>query len=710
MALIGTLRNKMTKWVVGFVAVAISAFVLNDLFGNGPRSVFGNENSVGKIAGTTITLEQYQAAIQERENNYIMNFGRQPGDRERPLLQQQAWDLLILDKAIKPEYEKVGVKVTDDEVWDMIQGRNMDENLKSSFLDSAGNFDRQRLLDFINQFNQPAPVDPQQLAQYQESKYRWTMFQRDLALGRERLKYENLLLKTTYVTEAEAEKDYHNQNDVAEVKYLYIPYYVITDSISAEDKDLRDYYNRNKNKYKAEQTRGLAYVTFPIQASAADSAQIREELEKMAAEFKTVVNDSVFAASNTQGNEPFSKYYASTLPANLADKKDELVTGMVMGPFLEGGSYKVVKVVKIGKDTVGNAKASHILIRWDDESEAAKKAAKDKARKILAEIKAGADFAAKAREHGTDGTAAQGGDLGWFTTGQMVKPFNDAVFSAKKTGLLNDVVETQFGYHLIDVTGVADYTAYTIATIETTIVPSDETTNEAYLKAEAFAADLSGVDEFKEKAKQEKLVVEEVTELKTTDRRITNLGEARPLISWLFRDAAVGKVSDIYEVESQYVVAVMTSETEAGYRDLDDVKAEITPAVLNELRGKKIIEKLNGKTESLEDLAKLFGTDATVGSSSDLKLNSNTLPSVGLDPVAVGKIFSLENGKRSEPFAGENGVILAELQNKTIAPAVGDYTLFKNQLLQGLNGRTSYGIAEAIKQGADIQDKRYKFF
>lgn len=700
----------MTKWVVGFVAVAISAFVLNDLFGNGPRSVFGNENSVGKIAGTTITLEQYQAAIQERENNYIMNFGRQPGDRERPLLQQQAWDLLILDKAIKPEYEKVGVKVTDDEVWDMIQGRNMDENLKSSFLDSAGNFDRQRLLDFINQFNQPAPVDPQQLAQYQESKYRWTMFQRDLALGRERLKYENLLLKTTYVTEAEAEKDYHNQNDVAEVKYLYIPYYVITDSISAEDKDLRDYYNRNKNKYKAEQTRGLAYVTFPIQASAADSAQIREELEKMAAEFKTVVNDSVFAASNTQGNEPFSKYYASTLPANLADKKDELVTGMVMGPFLEGGSYKVVKVVKIGKDTVGNAKASHILIRWDDESEAAKKAAKDKARKILAEIKAGADFAAKAREHGTDGTAAQGGDLGWFTTGQMVKPFNDAVFSAKKTGLLNDVVETQFGYHLIDVTGVADYTAYTIATIETTIVPSDETTNEAYLKAEAFAADLSGVDEFKEKAKQEKLVVEEVTELKTTDRRITNLGEARPLISWLFRDAAVGKVSDIYEVESQYVVAVMTSETEAGYRDLDDVKAEITPAVLNELRGKKIIEKLNGKTESLEDLAKLFGTDATVGSSSDLKLNSNTLPSVGLDPVAVGKIFSLENGKRSEPFAGENGVILAELQNKTIAPAVGDYTLFKNQLLQGLNGRTSYGIAEAIKQGADIQDKRYKFF
>jgi peptidyl-prolyl cis-trans isomerase D len=103
-------------------------------------------------------LEEYQAAIQERENNYILNFGRQPGDRERPLLQQQAWDLLISQKAVRPEFEKVGVKVTTDEIWDMIQGRNIDENVKSSFFDSAGNFDRSRLIAYINQFNAPTPI------------------------------------------------------------------------------------------------------------------------------------------------------------------------------------------------------------------------------------------------------------------------------------------------------------------------------------------------------------------------------------------------------------------------------------------------------------------------------------------------------------------------------------------------------------------------
>ena len=709
MALIGTLRNKMTKWVVGFVAVAISAFILNDLFGNGPRSVFGNENTVGKIGGTTITLEEYQAAVQERENNYILNFGRQPGERERPLLQQQAWDMLISQKAIKPEFEKVGVKVTTDEIWDMIQGKNIDENVKSSFLDSAGNFDRRRLIEYINQFNSPAPIDPQALAGWQEAKYRWSTFQRDLGLGRERIKYENLLIKTTYVTEAEAERDYHTQNDVAEVRYLYVPFFVISDS-TVSNSDLKDYYNRNKGKYKAEQTRSLSYVTFPIRASSADSAQIKQELEKLAADFKTATEDSVFAASNTEGTEPFTKYSTSTLPTFLADQKEKLTAGTVIGPFLDGGSYKVVKVVRFGKDTVGNAKASHILIRWDAETDAAKKVAKEKAKKILSEIKAGADFAAKAREFGTDGTSSRGGDLGWFASGQMVKPFEQAVFSAKKTGVLNDVVETQFGYHIIDVTGLADYTTYSVATIEIAIAPSDETQNEAFLKAQTFASDLSGVEEFKEKAKKEGLMVMNANDLKTADRRINELGEARAMITWLFRDAKVGKVSDVFDLDADYTVAVMTGETEEGVRSFDDVKEEIRPAALNEVKGKKIIETLTTKKGTLEEMAKAFGSDAIVNSSSDLKLNSNTLPSVGLDPIAVGKIFSLESGKQSEPFAGENGVLVVELKNKTVAPAVGDYAMFKNQLLQGLNGRAGYSISEALKEGANIQDKRYKYF
>ncbi len=713
MALIGTLREKMTKWVVGFVAIAILSFILNDLFGSGPRSIMGgSDDEVGEIAGNSISRDQYQAFVQERENNYILSFGRKPGEREKPTLEQQAWELLIVEHAIKPQFEKTGIKVTTDEVWDMVQGKNVDENVKQSFTDSTGKFDRKKVVDYINNFNVPPPIGNQQmLQQWNEQKYRWDLFKKELALGRERVKYENLLIKSNYVTEAESERDYHAQNDVAEVKYVYVPFFAISDSVvTPTDSQLRDYYNKNKEKFKSKQTRSLSYVEFPVVASVSDSAKIREEAAKIAAEFKTAADDSSYAVAQSQGSNAYAKYTVANLPASISNDKENLQVGSVNGPFLDGGNYKIVKVVKIGTDTTYAAKASHILIKWENETPEGKKAAKEKARKILNEIKGGARFADKALEHGTDGSRTQGGDLGWFVSGQMVKPFQDPVFNAKKTGLLNDVVETQYGYHIIDVTSTKDNTTYTVATIELTITPSDETQNAAYLKAQNFVAAASDEKEFKAQAQKEALNVVDAKDLGTAERRIGNLGEARQMVTWLYREGKVGKVSDVFDLDESYVVAVMTGETEEGYKDFEMAKEQITPFVKNQLKGEKIIEKLAAQKGTLEEVATAFGTDAAVNSSSDLKLNSNTLPSVGVDAKAVGVAFSLENGKRSKPFAGDNGVLVIETINRTSAPAIGDYTMFKNQLLQGLNNKSGFGIAQAIKEVSKIEDQRYKFF
>src|SRR6267378_6473383 len=689
MALIGTLRTKMTKLVVGLVALSMGAFFVGgNLFGNGPRSVFGgNKNTVGEIAGHSVMLDEYQKAVQERENAYMLNYGRQPGERDQPQLRQEAWELLILKYAIAPQFKKVGVKVTGDEVWDMVQGKNMDENLKTSFADSTGKFDRSRLITWMKNLDRP------EMAQ---DRIRWDIYKQALVPGRERLKYEFLLTKTNYVTEAEAERDYHAQNDVVEAKLLYVPFFAISDSmVTVSNADLKAYYEKNKEKYKTAQSRNLSYVTFPVIPTPEDSAAIRQELAKVVENFKTTTEDSVFATSNSDGKTPYTKYSISSLPPFLASQREKLKAGMLLGPTLENGTYKVVKIVKIGTDTIYNAKASHILIRWDQDTPEGKKAAKEKARKILNEIKAGASFAAKAREFGTDGTASKGGDLGWIKSGQMVKPFQDAVFNAKRTGLVNDVVETQFGYHIIEVTAVKDNTAYTVATVEREITPSDDTHNEAFRKADAFARDISGVENFKEKAKKENLSIFDANEIGTTDRKINNLNDARRIVTWLFRDASVGKVSEVFDLENNYIVAVMTGETEEGYKPMEKVKDEITPAVKNEVKAKMIIDKLNGLKGSLEEIAKAYGTDAAVNSSSDLKLNTNSLPSVGFDPVGVGVAFSLESGKRSAPFKGENGVLIIEVQNKTMAPAIGDFTMFKNQLLQNQNNRASYGVTEA---------------
>lgn len=706
MALIGTLRNKMGTWVVIFVFVAIVSFILNDLLGN--NSILFDNNDVGEIAGHEISLQEYQSAVEEREQNYILNFNRQPGDREMATLRDQAWEILVLRHAIQREFDKIGVEVTVEEQEDMVYGKNVDENIRQAFTNpNTGEFDRARLVGYLNDLRK-APADPQLQQMWSDQRNRWEVFQRDLVPGRQRIKYENLLLKTNYVTKAEAEREYHAQTDVAEVKYLYIPYYTVSDSAATvSDADLRDYYGKNKSRFKTEESRDVKYVSFPIVASPGDTLEIRNEMNRITQELKESDEDSAFAVSGTDGREGFGTYNLSSLPSFI--KEEDLRKGNVIGPVIDRNAFKVVKITAITKDTTFNARASHILIKWDNETEASKKAAKEKARGILKEIRAGADFAEKARQHGTDGTATKGGDLGWFSTGRMVKEFEDAAFKATKPGLLNDVVETQFGYHIIKVTNTKDNTAYKIATIERVIAPSDETTNAAYRRAETFLADMSGLDAFEERAKKESLAIQEATGLKASDRRVGNLGDARQIVQWAFRDAKEGDVSEVIDLQDEYVVAILTGKTEKGYKSLESVKKEITPEARKEVQAKLIIEKLKGATGTLEEIARAYGTDANVYSSSDTKLVNNSLPTAGFDPKVVGVAFSLEGGKRSEPVQGENGVFIIEVQNITPAPAIENYQAYKETLLQNAINR-SYMIAEAIKEHAKIEDKRYKFY
>lgn len=700
MAFIGRLREKMGAWVAVFVFVAIGLFILGDLFSS--NSLLFNRNDVGEIAGHTVTLEEFQQAVKEREASYILNFNRQPGEREMITLRQQAWDMLILKYAIRPQYAKVGLMVTDDEVVDMITGKNVDEAIRQSFINQqTGEFDRAALGTYINQIK-AMPVGS-------EPRVRWEIFERELRPARERIKYENLLIKSTYITTAQAELEYHMQTDVAEARYLYVPYYSISDtSITITDAELRNYYNKNKEKYRSEHTRDLKYVVFPVVPSSTDSLEVKETITRLAQELKTAENDSVFAVNNSDNLQAYRRYTKANLPAFI--QPEQLQPGSIIGPFIDENFYKVVKVSKVGKDTAYQARASHILIRWDDTSDAAKKTAREKARKILSEIKAGADFAAMARQHGTDGTAMQGGDLGWFGKGAMVKPFENAVFSATKPGVLNDVVETEFGYHIINVTEPKDNTYYMLAIIELEITPGDATLNETLRKAELFAADLSGVKAFEERAAKEGLQVLEAKNIGVADRRIGSLGEARSIVTWLFRDAEVGKVSDAFDLTDQYVVAVMTGEIKQGFKPFDLVKEDVRPEVMKQKKATLIADKLRALSGPLDDIAKAYGKDASVYTSSNLKLNTNNVPFIGFEPVAIGKVFALENEQRSGPIAGENGVIIFELTAKTIAPAIADYSYYKNQLEQNASRLNSFNIAEAIKEAAEIVDRRYRFY
>jgi peptidyl-prolyl cis-trans isomerase C len=97
-------------------------------------------------------------------------------------------------------------------------------------------------------------------------------------------------------------------------------------------------------------------------------------------------------------------------------------------------------------------KASHILIKVEPQADASQKAgARKKLEMIQGKLKKGEDFGTLAKEYSEGPSNTKGGDLGYFSRGQMVKPFEEAAFALKQ-GEVSEIVETRFGYHLIKVT------------------------------------------------------------------------------------------------------------------------------------------------------------------------------------------------------------------------------------------------------------------
>ena len=702
MALINTLRNKMGKVIVGFIAVAILSFVLTDLL-SGQRSILaGNDRDIGEIAGETITYEEFQERADVLVQNYASNFGRNPGADELNSLRNQAWLLLVAEKSFDKEYKALGITVSPEELVDLVQGKNISPDIQRIFTDpQTGQFNKDQLLQTLNQLN----GTPQGRAQ-------WKQFEESLIPGRKRVELDNLIDKSTFVTDAEAEREYKDQNAVAEVKYLYVPFFAVNDSsVNVTDAELENYIDGHKDEYQVDWSRSIEYVSFPIVASSADSLAYREELREIKEEFSNISDDSLYATSNSELSNPFDTYTINSLPAIVASNLNIIHKGTVVGPYIDGNSYVLYKLSDVYEDTTGVARASHILIKWDDDSNEAKAKAKSEALSVLREVQGGADFAEVAKEKSKDGgSAINGGDLDWFETGKMVKPFNDAVFGATKKGIIPRIVESQFGYHIIDVTEVPSFTKYKVATVGLDITASDETRDEAFRKADYFAGTSGNYSDFKANAEKEGYSILNADNIEPNDQRIARIGKARQVIGWLFRDASEGEVSPVYELDDQYVVAVMTGEQEEGTAGLNEVRLEVTEKVKNEKKGELIVQKLKQLSGSLDDIAYSYGEDASVLTSSNIKISTTSLPSAGGADEAIGKAFSLSDGQVSDPIATDNGIVIIQLEGITPAPEIADYTMHSNNLKRAREGRSSYYLGELIKEAANVKDERYKFF
>ncbi|MBC6991738.1 peptidylprolyl isomerase [Hymenobacter sp. BT491] len=710
MALINTIREK-SGWAVGAIVIGLLLFMVGgDLIGGKNRLFNRNDNSVGEVAGEKVDYNDFQNTLEQTKQAFIAQQGRQPDEATMGYLRDQAWNLSIYRIAFKKEFDKLGLKVTDDELTDMVQGKNINPSIRQAFSDpKTGQLDRNKLLSYLQNLDKLPPQARDAFMNFENN------------LGPERLsnKYNNLIKLSTYVTTAEAKRYDEAQTSQASLRYLIVPYFSVSDSaVKVTDEQLQAYLDAHKSRYKVEEGRNIEYVVVPVTASNSDSAAVRKDIDVLTTQFSTAPNDSLFAKLNSDPDFPYNPAYLS--PADMPEKLRQqlpLQVGKVYGPYAENGVYSIFKVTGQKAGTQPAARASHILIKPEGTTPEAKAAALAKAKDILAKIKGGADFAAMARQYGTDGTTATGGDLGWFTQGRMVPEFEKAVFAATSAGLLPNPVETSFGYHIIKVTAPKTTQTYQIAAVQKKITPTDATREAAYQKAQELKGEATDLDSFRKAvAKDKSLQKQEAKGLGRGDRAVNNLQNARELVRWAYgagqggKKTEVGDVSEVFEIGDQYVIAVLTGQREKGFADVASIKPELTALVRNELKAKQIIDKLQSKKGTLEQIAAAYGPTAQVKTAENVTLGSGVIQGLGAEPVAVGKAFGLKPGQKSAPFQGEQGVLIVEPVSVQKSAAKTDVAAVRKQLTTQRSARLDGAIYEAVKDKANIKDERTKFF
>ncbi|MCF2503247.1 SurA N-terminal domain-containing protein [Dyadobacter sp. CY107] len=705
MALITKIREK-SGIAVTVIAISLILFMVGgDLMGPNSMLGGGNDQTVGEIAGKEINIKDFQSRVDGFRQNYEAQSGRSLNENELASLRDQAWNQFVVDIAYKKEFEDLGLTVTDQELVDMVQGNHISPSILQAFSDpTTGKFDKNAVVNYLKNLK-TLPVEQQKS---------WENFEKSLREERTRAKYENMLKLSTYIPKAQAEKEYVAQNSKATLRYLYVPYFSVVDTtIKVTDKQLEDYLGAHRSEYKGTDTRSIEYVTFPIQPAKDDSAALYSEIKELARGLATATNDSAFASMNSDIPLPINMSLG-TMSDQLKEAVKTFVPGGVYGPYREGNTYYIYKYGGTRVDTVASARASHILIRAENQSDSAKAAARTKAEGILAQIRAGANFEALAATTSADPQSAQrGGDLSYFqNNGQMVKPFEEAVFSATAPGLIPRLIESQFGFHIIKVTDPKSNTLYRIAAIGKTIAPSQATRDEAYRKADEFANTVKTKTAFDEAVKKNKaLVVANANRIPESATNINAIQNGRDIVRWAFKDDSdINEVSPVFETEEQYIVAVLVGKSDAKDVKVADFRDELTTKVRNQIKAEQITAKLKGATGDLPAIAAKYGAGALVENATDISLATGFLTSAGFDPIALGKAFGLKPGQKSGVFTGENGVFIMELVSKTEAPKVADYTQYKTQLTQSLESRMSYLVNEAIRENAKIEDRRAKFF
>ncbi|MEO8127135.1 MAG: peptidyl-prolyl cis-trans isomerase [Bryobacteraceae bacterium] len=473
-------------------------------------------------------------------------------------------------------------------------------------------------------------------------------FENNIAKNLLVLKLRNIALEGVVVSPQEVASEYHRRNDKIKLEYVMFDPAKVKSQVTTTPQEEQEYYSKNKGRFMTNEKRSFDVLT-------ADEAKVAASIELPEAELRKVYDSN----------------------------KDK---------------YRTPERVN----------ERHILISTMNKPKEEQAKLEAKAADVLKQLRAGGDFAELAKKNSDDpGSAQKGGDLGWVTRGQMVKPFEEASFSLKPKEI-SGLVKTDYGLHIIQV----------MQKEEARIKPFDEVKGElaASLKKQTVFDRMQGMVEKARAAltKNPQQAEQIARENNLTFQRVVNHGPNESLpefgtskeVDTAVAALKVNEVSPVFQIgQDKLAVAVETAITPVRQGEFAEMEPEVKKQLITEktqkLAQEKTVEytaKMKAGGSDLKALAKSLGLEVK----STMPFNRDGAAD-GIGPASyLEEAFTKPVGATVGPVTVDNKLFFCKV-DEVIPADMKEFAAKRDDMLLALKKRKSNERKELFEDGLVTQ-------
>jgi peptidyl-prolyl cis-trans isomerase D len=449
------------------------------------------------------------------------------------------------------------------------------------------------------------------------------------------------------IPDKELEQEYRRRNDKVKLAIVTFPTDSFRPDVSATDDEITTYFEGHKEEFRIPEKRKIRYLLLDVEAMRA----------------KTVVP-----------------------PADIEREYNDRIT-----------EYSTPEQVR----------ASHILLKTEGKDEAAVRA---EAEKILEKAKAGADFAALAKQHSQDeGSAPGGGDLDYFGRGRMVPEF-DAVVFTMQPGQISELVKTSFGFHIIKLVDKKPGTTRPLEEVRAQLqdqLATERAQQQASSLAESLRPRITRASDLDTVAQTQGLTVQE-TGFFARDEPVLGLGASPELGARTFA-MNQGEVAGPIQTGRGVVFATLVAKQDGYVPQVDEVKERVRAEVVRVKAkdfGLKKATEVAAKLKGAADFDKAAVAAGFKAETTELITRDSPIPSLGMAPEVTESAFTLAPGTVSGPITTEMGsavIKVVEKQEVTPQELSANRERFREDLLTDRRNRFFSAYMAKAKQRMRIE-------